>query len=328
MKPSAPAAGDPIMWKMIIGGILISVALGGHAQPDSGDIPHAGVNELIAPQGVIAGGFSAPASPVHGQPPHGPYIKLVHPSALTANGPDLYVADSAQRLLLRVDTVTQAVTPLGEISPLPGTRLKAGPDGSVYVLRPDRGEIVRLTRDGRRIASFAAKYDVLQPADLVIEPTLNRVWISDAAGGVFAFHPSGRMSEPLVGRGDGFAGEFPGATLLAASRERVSGIDPRCRCIIDFDREGAIIARYGEGTLISPADMAIDAHGRTWVVDRGDNRLKVFADGQALASFEPRHLGLIEITAISIDAFRAYISDGPAGRIGVFAIIPPQRRTP
>lgn len=313
------------MWKKIIGGGLLSVVLGVHAQAP---VDAGGANELLMPQSVIAGGFSALASPVHGQTPLGPYIKLVHPSAVAANGPDLYVADNAQRLLLRVDTVTQAVTPLGEISPLPGTRLKAGPDGSVYVLRPDRGEITRLTRDGRRIAGFSAKYDILQPADIVIEPTLNRVWIADAAGGVFAFHPSGRMSEPLVGRGDGFAGEFPGATLLAASRERVTGIDPQCRCIIDFDREGAIIARYGESTLMSPADLAIDTHGRTWVVDRGDNRLKVFASGQLLASIEPRQLGLIEITAISIDVYRAYISDGPAGRIGVYAIIPPQRRTP
>ncbi|MCK9985747.1 MAG: hypothetical protein AzoDbin1_02219 [Azoarcus sp.] len=316
------------MWMKIIGGVLLSVVLGVHAQAPADAVSHGGANELLVPQGVIAGGFSAPASPVHGQTPLGPYIKLVRPSAVAANGPDLYVADSAQRLLLRVDTVTQAVTPLGDISPLPGTRLKAGPDGSVYVLRPDRGEITRLTRDGRRIAGFRAKYDVLQPADVVIEPTLNRVWISDAAGGVFAFHPSGRMSEPLIGRGDGFAGEFPGATLLAASRERVTGIDPRCRCIIDFDHEGGIIAQYGENTLTSPSDLAIDAHGRTWVVDRGDNRLKVFAGGQLLASIEPRRLGLIEITAISIDVDRAYISDGPAGRIGVFAVIPPQRRMP
>lgn len=284
--------------------------------------------DMLVPQGYIAGGFSAPLSTAPGRPAGGAYIKLVQPAALAAKGPDLYVADGGQRMLLRIDTITQSVARLSELPPLPGVRVKAGPDGSAYILRPDRGEVEHLARDGRRLAGFAATYEILQPTDLIVEPTLNRVWISDAAGGVFAFHPSGRMSEPLAGRGDGFGDDYSAATLLAAGRDRVVGIDPRCRCVIEFDRDGLVIGRFGENQLINPADLAVDGHGRTWIVDRGDRRLKVFDGDRLLASLAAARLGLVEITAISIDVYRAYISDAPGGRVGIFAILPPSRRAP
>lgn len=313
------------MWRNLACAALLGLTVNVEAGVGSATAVGEQSLDYLAPHTVIVGGFTAPASPVPGQRPTGTYLKLLNPTALAANDQDLYVADIGQRLLLRIDTVSQAITPLREIPPLPGVRVKAGTDGSVYLLRPDRGEVARLTRDGRTVTAFRAKYEVLQPADIVIEPTLNRPWIADTAGGVFAFHPSGRMSEPLVGRGDGFPDEF-GATLLAASRTRVTGIDPRCRCVIDFDREGVVIGRYGEGELLNPADIAIDAHNRTWVVDRGDRSLKIFDLDRLVATIKPAQLGLMDITAISIHLYNAYIADGTSGRIGIFGITPPSRR--
>ncbi|HJV25459.1 MAG TPA: hypothetical protein VJ673_07220 [Aromatoleum sp.] len=223
-------------------------------------------------------------------------------------------------MLLRIDTVSRSATRLRELSSLSGTRVKTGPDGSVYVLTPGRHEVEHMARDGRRIAVFSAKYEVLQPADIVIEPNMNRVWISDTGGAVFAFHPSGRLSEPLIGRWDGFADENASATLMAAGRERVAGIDPRCRCIIEFDQNGSIIGRFGERQLSYPIDVAIDLYDRVWVLDHGDHRLKVFAGGNMLATLTPAQLGLTDITAIAIDTHLAYIADGPGGRIGTFTI--------
>ncbi|NMG75740.1 hypothetical protein GPA25_13315 [Aromatoleum diolicum] len=327
----ALAAGKQLeCWRRLLTALCAVVTLCAEAAPplQNRDAAASGAGNLLAPNGYIVGGFSSPAAIEPGRPPTGPYIKLAYPSALAAHGPDLYVADSGQRTLLRIDTVSQSVTQLRELPPFAGVRLKTGPDGSVYVLRPDRGEVERLARDGRRLATFASKYEILQPADLIVEPTLNRVWISDAAGGVFAFHPSGRMSEPLAGRGDGFGDDLSAATLLAAGPNNIYGIDPRCRCVIEFDEDGAVIGRFGEGGLATPVDLAVDTYGRAWVLDRGDHRLKVFANGQIVGAIPATQLGLSNLTAISIDRFLAYVADGPGGRIGIFAILPPSRRTP
>jgi hypothetical protein len=331
MKPLAPVAGKPISAhrRRLLAALLSFAALLQTGSATASDAaPPDAPDRLLVPQGYLVGGFSAAVSMRPGRAPSGEYIKLIFPSALAASGPDLYVADFGQRMLLRIDTVSQALTRLREIPPLPGVRLETGADGSVYVLRPDRGEVERLARDGRRLGSFASEFEILRPSDLVVEPMLNQVWIADSAGGVFAFHPSGRMSHPLVGRGDGFGEEFSGATLLAAGRARVIGFDPRCRCVLEFDREGATIGSFAHNELLDPTDLAIDAHDRSWVLDRGDRTLKVFDGGRLVASIPAAQLGLSGLTAMTIDVYRVYIADGPGGRIGIFAILPPSRRAP
>jgi len=325
MRPSAPVAGKRL--RRIVAALAVLLAATAplaRAAPPAVEVPA----DLLAPQGVVAGGFSVPPAQGAGRAPTGPYVKLVYPSSVSASGPDLYVADSGLGRLLRFDTITQSVAQLAPLPALPGVRLKSGADGSVYILRPDRGEVARLSREGRRLAGFSSTFEILQPSDLVIEPTLNQIWIADAAGGVFAFHASGRMSRPIAGSREGFATEESGATLLAANRQRVVGIDPRCRCVVEFDRDGVVLGRFGEGEVINPQGIALDEHDRVWIVDRGDQRLKVFEGDRLAFAIAASRLGLTDITAISIDHQRAYVADGPGGKIGVFAILPPARRMP
>ena len=326
MKPLAPVAGKYMRRAAgsIAAVLLAATTLLAHGAAPVADLPA----DVLAAQGVIAGGFSVPATHGPGRAPSGQFVKFVYPSSVSATGPDLYIADSGLGRLLRLDTITQSVAQLAPLPALPGVRLKSGPDGTVYVLRPDRGEVDRFSREGRRLASFSSTFEILQPADLVIEPTLNRIWIADAAGGVFAFHPSGRMSQPIAGSREGFSTGESGATLLAASPQRVVGIDPRCRCVIEFDRDGVVLGRFGEGAVINPQGIALDEHDRVWIIDRGDQRLKVFEAGSLTFAIPASRLGLTDVTAISIDHHRAYVADGPGGKIGVFAVLPPSRRTP
>lgn len=327
MRRLAPVGGKGVrvLRRLGIAGVLAGALSAAFAQSSGQTLTSDGSMNILAPQGMITGGFSAPPSTMPARPPTGNYIKLMYPSAIAANGPDIYVADSGQRMLVRIDAVSRSAARLRELPPSPGTRVKTGPDGSVYVLSPGRREVERIARDGRRIAVFSAKFEVLQPADVVVEPNMNRVWISDAAGAVFAFHPSGRLSEPLTGRWDGFPDQNFGVTLMAAGRAEVAGIDPRCRCIIEFDRNGNVNGRFGEEQLSFPADVAIDLYDRVWILDRGDHRLKLFSDGNMLATITPAQLGLTDVTAIAFDAHLAYIADGPGGRIGTFAILQPTR---
>lgn len=284
----------------------------------------AGNNHPLLIQGYILGGPIAPASPVPGQAGSGGFTKLRYPVALAANGPDLYVADIGQRLLLRIDTVSQGVTRLRSLPALPGVRLKTDRDGSVYVVRPDSPEVERLARDGTQLGVFGARFEVLRPADVVIGPG-GKLWIANTAGGVFAFHPSGRVAEPLVGRGDGFGDDVSAATLLAAGRDMVVGFDPRCRCVVEFDARGIPRGRFAEDMLLDPIDIAIDVYDRVWILDRGDRTLKVFEQWRLVGAVSAAQLGLTDISGMALDVFRAYVSDGPGGKIGIFAIAPPTR---
>lgn len=325
MRPSAPGAGRLRRGTALFAAAVAIMAAGcvaaGSAAPARTDATEHAVP--LTPQGVIVGGFSAAPARLPGQAiANGPYIKLMFPAAIAANGADLYVADIGRRTLLRIDTLTQAVSRLREVPALPGVHLETERDGSVYVVSPGQPSIERVARDGRRLGLFAEKFGVLQPADVTVGPD-GRLWLSDAAGGVFAFHPSGRMERPLVGRGDGFRDEFGGATLLAAGRDSVLGYDPVCRCVQVFDRDGAPIGRFGEGELLNPVDLAIDHYDRAWIVDQGDRLLKIYADWRLVARVSPARLGLTDITGLSLDVDLAYLADGPGGKIGIFAISPP-----
>lgn len=327
MRPLAPDAGRLGRAATLVTAIVASIMAGCVATAT----PTARTSETTAappllPQAIIAGGFSARADALPSQPANGPYIKLMYPAAVAANGPDLYVADIGQRMLLRIDAITQGVTRLRELPALPGVRLASERDGSVYVVSPGTRNVERLARDGRRLAVFSEKYELLQPADVTVGPD-GRLWLSDAAGGVFAFHPSGRMGEPLVGRGDGFPDELlGGATLLAAGRDAVFGYDPACRCIQVFARNGAPLGRFGEEDQLNPVDLAVDPYERVWIIDEGGRLLKIYADWRLAATVEPARLGLTSITGLAIDAHLAYLADGPGGKIGVFAISPPPQK--
>lgn len=279
-------------------------------------------HDLLVQRLIIPGGISQPAER-HPMMPTAPmtgarYIKLVYPSAIAAHGPDLFVADSGLASLLRIDVPTQGVARLGTIPALPGVRLFAARDGSLYLLRPDRSEVSRLSRDGRVLVSFADLPEIPQPSALAVEPTLNALWVADGMGELHAMAPLGRRIHNLP---DG--GPPTEVSLLAAGRHHVFGYAPLCRCIVRFDNEGRPLEQFAEGAITAPSALAVDAHDRLWVVDRGDGKLKVF-DGDALvATVPPMRLGLTEFTALAIDSPQLFLADGPGGRIGVFDILPP-----
>jgi hypothetical protein len=256
--------------------------------------------------------------------PSGGYVKFAYPSAVAAYGPDAYVADSSLGALFRIDLATQTIKRLASLPLMPGVVLRAGPDGTLYLIRPDRSEIQRLSRDGRVLASYADAANLQQPRDLVVEPTLGRIWITDASGEVFEFQPSGALFEPLARRDPGAAGGFGAFSLLAAGSRLVAAYDGRCRCLVKLDRDGIPGEHIGEGSLTSPGALAIDSHQRIWVVDRADRLLKVFWEGRLIAQLSPARLGLLDFTGLAIDQQRLYIADGPGGRIGIFDLLPPK----
>lgn len=334
MRRLVPAGGrrPALVMRTLLMAFALGAALGACATAPlpSGEPPRAEAGaDLLVPQGFIAGGFTAPVTRPPGFGPmqgaRGEFVKFVFPSALAATGLDLFVVDSGLRALLRVDTATQAVARVAPLPGLPGVRVAAGPDGSAYLLRPDRAEITRFSREGRPLGSFASSFEILRPSDVVVERGLNRVWIADAAGGVFAFHSSGRMSQPLVGRGDGFALPDEGATLLAAGPRGVVGVDKRCACLLVFDPDGQVVARIGEGVLLNPVALAVDDYGRSWVLDGADQQLKIFEDDTLAFATSAGRLGLADLTAIAIHRQRVFLADGPGGKIGVFALLPPRR---
>ena len=69
--------------------------------------------------------------------------------------------------------------------------------------------------------------------------------------------------------------------------------------------------------------MAVDADGRVFVGDEGDNSIKVFADGSLVSLFNGSGEGAVRfsrIADIAVDEKLLYVADGLSGDVYYFLI--------
>lgn len=248
------------------------------------------------------------------------YVKLLSPGELAAFGNDLFVADRGSGTLLRFDVATQRVQALLRIPRVGTVRIRTGPDGSIYLLSPDRSEILRLTPGGEAFLRYGDIAAVPRPIDLVLEPLQRRIWVLDASGEMFEFTPLGRLVSQI-----GETQRAPMISLFAPGPRQLLSLDASCHCILRLDADGFVVSRFGEGLVRQPAAAEIDRFGRLWVVDRADGMLKIFADEALIARIAPTSLGLAQVSGLTFDFDRAYLSDGLGGRVLAFALLPPVR---
>lgn len=250
-----------------------------------------------------------------GHPP-GRFIKLINPSALAAFGNDLYVADQGQGTVFRIDVASQRVEPIASIARAGTVRLRTGSDGSLYILSPDRSDIVRLLPGGHSIR-YGDTFAIPKPADMVLLPQAQQLWVADGFGSLFEFTPLGQAQRKL---GHLASGSRP--TLLIAAGNHVVGLDDACACAIVIGLDGEVIGRFGEDTIRSPVAADFDRYGRLWISNDGGRELEVFRGEILEARIASISLGLAQVSALAFDFDRAYLADGLAGRINAYTVLP------
>jgi sugar lactone lactonase YvrE len=149
------------------------------------------------------------------------------------------------------------------------------------------------------------------------------------------FGPDRRFLTAWGEKGSG-NGQFEGALDVAVDGQgRVYVVDAGRGDIPDeapaiqiFDAEGRFLAAWGEhgsgeGQLIDPSGLAIDANGDVWVADFGNNRVQQFSpDGMFLTAWGEsgsKAGQFFNLTDVAIDAHgRIWVSDWRNGRVQVF----------
>lgn len=288
---------------LLAGVVCVHAALAQERLPD----------RLLAPNTILVGGFPADARLGGG------YLKLVQPSALAAFADTLYIADPGLGQLLQIHVPSQRVTPMLPIPRAGAVRLHVAADGSLFVVLPDRAEVLRIGFGGHGTVRYADQGVITRPLDVAVETADQRIWVLDSTGELFEFHPLGRLAGPI---GDDEGRIMP--SLLAAGRDRVFALDNTCQCIIRLDQQGRPVLPFAHGAVRMPAAAAVDRFGRLWVADRADGALKVFADEQLVAKIPAIALGMTQISAIAFAQELAYVADGPGGKVMVFTLLPPE----
>ena len=172
--------------------------------------------------------------------------------------------------------------------------LATAPGGNVYVADAGNHRIDVFDAEGNFLRQFgsagAGNGQFQYPAEVDVDPDAN-VWVADSESNrVQLFDPTGDYLAQFGAAGSG-AGQFSLAAtsgIASDGQGRIwvadSGNDRVQRWLsssfteflhsTDLGSTGT-----GNGQLTSPADVATDAKGNLWVLDRGNNRVQEFSSG-------------------------------------------------
>ena len=316
-------------WRLAGAAAALALATCAAPEPSRSDTQRRAAPErLLVPLQVIAHARLAPAVDRTGLPSLrsgvAPLTAFVHPTAVAAAGNDLYVVDAGARRLYRLDMTLAAMALVDAAPVVPGMRIAVGHDFSLYVLDPPHRRVLRVSRDGRVIATYADSANLARPTALAVDDVHGQVIVADHVFNLLvAFHPLGGARQLIPMRGDERNRVMSiGAIALNAGAILVS--DPLCRCVQVVDRGGVVRASFGHGELGQPGPLAADRHGRVFIVDQFANSLKIFAAGRLVHDAPAAALGLAQVTDLAVTEDRLVIVDGVGARIAMLRVAPPR----
>lgn len=251
-----------------------------------------------------------------------PFVRLVQPIAAARRDSELYVADIGRGSVMRIDSSMGLMAPVPNTPVSPGIRLAVGVDRSLYVLDMARRRVLRFAREGSLVASYAEERNLVRPVAFIVDDARGEVLVADGQLlHLVPFHPLGGAGQPIVPRGDerntvrSIAGMAVGPDGLHLS-------DPACACIVVMRRDGTIQSSYGHREIALPGPIAIDRHGRSFVVDGFDRSVKVFAEGRRIAILP----GGGDVVDLSLADSRLIVVNATSARVAVMPINGPGAR--
>jgi hypothetical protein len=288
------------------------------------------VSGILSPQFVLSGARLAPAVDRTGTalPRAGvaPVTPFIHPVAAGALGNDLYIADSGAGRVFRFDLTLDAMAVVQAAPAALGTRLAVGADFSLYLLDQPRRRVLRLSRSGQLLATFADDVNLNRPIAFAVDDARGQVWVADALyRHLVVFHPLGGAAQVIPLRGDE-RNRVLSITAMALGRDAIHISDAACRCVAVIARDGAVRATYGHHQIGQPGAIAIDRYQRAFVADVFDHSVKVFASGRLIESVPAGVLGVRQVSDLSVNDLRLMVADGAGARVSIMRIAQPRPR--
>lgn len=256
----------------------------------------------------------------HGQSQTG-FLAWQVPTSVAAYGNYLYVADGGRRQIFRYDLTLQTMTSFAGYPSGGVAGIAVAPDLSLYVVDSVSREVLHFTVDGRLLQTFRNDMELIRPVAVVLDQFGRKVWVADSPRSqVVAFSSLGRVLSTLR------SNDVRSIEAMAVGPDGLYLVDRVSRQLVVIGSDGAVRYTLGKDTLKMPGAIAVDRYNRVFVSDVFDNAIKVFSQGQLIASLGSRGAfpaSFSRITGLSIDRDMLYVVDSLNARIHVFQIMPP-----
>lgn len=240
----------------------------------------------------------------------GPWMPLTFPVAVAPTQLDVYVADAGSGQLLRYDRALDAIAVMPGLRVTPTTRIRAGVDGSVYVLESGIGAIRRYTRGGQQLPSMLPQRAGIPYVDFAIDQLTGKAYAVDSAySTIDEIQPLGKIAIEFQ------KVDEPGPIASDGRSLYIAG--SRCGCVSQY-LNGRLVRRFGAGKLRLPRAL-VHAGGLLWALDAAQpGVLMVHEEGvevQPAAS-----LGLLQPEGIAGAAGQLWIADAAGRRVASFQV--------
>lgn len=240
----------------------------------------------------------------------GAWLPLQFPVAVAASLLDVYVADAGSAQLLRYDRALDAIAVMPTVRVTPTTRIRAGVDGSVYVLDNGIAEIRRYTRGGRPLPSLLPQRAAGQYLDFVIDQLSGRAYAVDSTySSIDEIQPLGKIAIEFQRLDEPGPIASDGRSLFVASS--------RCGCVHQFI-DGRVVRRYGAGKLRQPRALVHEG-GQLWAIDGAERGIAMVHE-EGVETITPASLGLLQPEGLAGSQGQLWIADSAGRRVAAFHI--------
>ena len=235
----------------------------------------------------------------------GAHVPLIFPVAVAASFNDIYIADAGAGRLYRYDRALDAMAVMPEARIGHGTRLQAGPDGSIYVLDSFAGEIRRYTRAGRQLPALHPHLATSRYSDFAVDPLTAMVYAVDSAHlAIDQIQPLGQLALAFQPIDEAGPIASDGRSLFVASAS--------CGCIVEW-LQGRMGRRFGAGKLRLPLSIAVSG-ANLFALDGYDRSIALVHE-EGIETVAPAALGLTMPQSLAAAAGMILVADGAGRRV-------------
>ncbi|MBI2313872.1 MAG: hypothetical protein HYU77_15345 [Betaproteobacteria bacterium] len=255
----------------------------------------------------------------------GGYVRYLHPSALAASPDGVYVADAAQGELTRYDPLTDRAVAVPGARVDAQTRLATGADRSLLVLDPASRRIQRFDRQGRLQQAFRVGPELAAPVDIAADPGRGLVYVADRLfNRLVVYHPLGQAAVLVYPKVEG-GQTLQGISALGIGADGIYLVESLRGRLVVFGPEGGMNYASPDRMLVDAVAIAVDRRGRAFVLDRGENSVKIFERGKLVGALGAGAAGVpgSRLAALSISEEWLYLGDAQNGTLQILRILPP-----
>ena len=261
------------------------------------------------------------ADPVSPAPPSAPRLTgLIRPEQVAVTGPDVYIADSGLRAVVRTDRGGMAFS---TVARLPSTRiggLAVDRSGTVMVALPGESALLQFGRLGGDASRIGDATALSSPVDVATDGT-DRIFVGDGLGArIVRFNRIGQVQSMIGERGDR-PGPFNAVTAVALGPDALYVLDGAARQVKVMPASGPARTVALGNEARQPAALAVDRWGRIFVADRGRRGLTVLQTAAPQIGDLGGVPALQNVSDVFVDESDVvYVADSVAGAVYVLAV--------